>query len=228
MLDILVNFLIQQEDKKDFSADTLVLAGNSLPNLIIDTATFVKEKKIQTVLFCGGIGHGTQFLIHNCKKMLPEMVTKDFSQLSEAEIMLRIFEKTYGDTSQLTIIKEERSTNTGENARFSLAAFEEVPEKIWLVQDPLLKKRSLLTFQKNWPLPAENIALMPYPNFDKNWWPEDYFLSLVIGEIRRLHDDEAGYGPKGADYIPHVDIPEKVWQAYLATKDLLIADVRKN
>ncbi|MBV7390876.1 YdcF family protein [Enterococcus sp. ALS3] len=228
MLETLVNFLIQQEDEKNFSADTLVLAGNSLPNLISYTAKFVKEKKIKTVMFCGGIGHGTQFLIDNYKEMMPELHMENFSQLPEATIMLEIFKQTYGDISQLDIIKEEQSTNTGENARFSLAAFDNPPEKIWLVQDPLLKKRSLLTFQKNWPIPTKDIALMPYPTFDENWWPKEYYLSLVIGEIRRLHDDEQGYGPKGANYIPHVDIPDNVWQAYLAVKDLLIRDVRKN
>ena len=33
-------------------------------------------------------------------------------------------------------------------------------------------------------------------------------------EIQRLTDDENGYGPKGADFIAHVDIPEGVQAAY--------------
>ena len=32
------------------------------------------------------------------------------------------------------------------------------------------------------------------------------FISLVMGEIPRLRDDENGYGPKGKGFIPHVEI----------------------
>ena len=40
------------------------------------------------------------------------------------------------------------------------------------------------------------------------------YVSLLLGEIQRLTDDENGYGPKGADFIAHVDIPEGVQAAY--------------
>jgi hypothetical protein len=41
------------------------------------------------------------------------------------------------------------------------------------------------------------------------------FLALILGEIRRLRDDEYGYGPKGRDFLPHVEIPESVIESYL-------------
>ena len=44
----------------------------------------------------------------------------------------------------------------------------------------------------------------------KGLWPRERFYSLLMGEIRRLRDDESGYGPKGAGFIPHVDIPADV------------------
>lgn len=34
-----------------------------------------------------------------------------------------------------------------------------------------------------------------------------------MGEIPRLQDDENGYGPKGKNFIAHVDIPETVQEA---------------
>ena len=36
---------------------------------------------------------------------------------------------------------------------------------------------------------------------------------LVLGELSRLTDDEHGYGPRGAGFIVHVDIPAGVAEA---------------
>ena len=46
-------------------------------------------------------------------------------------------------------------------------------------------------------------------------WTMERFLALILGEIRRLRDDEDGYGPKGQGFLPHVDIPEPVIESYL-------------
>ncbi|RIG31652.1 hypothetical protein CUA56_25275, partial [Shigella boydii] len=39
------------------------------------------------------------------------------------------------------------------------------------------------------------------------------YLSLLTGELPRLHDDSDGYGPRGRDFIVHVDFPAEVIQA---------------
>jgi len=41
-------------------------------------------------------------------------------------------------------------------------------------------------------------------------WGLDRFTDLVVGELRRLRDDERGYGPRGAGFIGHVDLPTEV------------------
>lgn len=111
---------------------------------------------------------------------------------------------------KLTVILEKKSTNTGENARFSFELFNrETPENFWLVQDPLVQRRTQITFAKEWglnlsaiqPLFFEQpklIDFVAYPHFENpemdSWWSPNYFLSLVVGEIRRLNDDDEGYG----------------------------------
>lgn len=45
-------------------------------------------------------------------------------------------------------------------------------------------------------------------------WEIDRYISLLMGEIPRLSDDETGYGPKGKGFIAHVDIPEEVKKAF--------------
>ncbi len=38
-----------------------------------------------------------------------------------------------------------------------------------------------------------------------------------MGEVPRLRDDTEGYGPRGRDFIAHVDVPEDVDIAYQAS-----------
>lgn len=49
---------------------------------------------------------------------------------------------------------------------------------------------------------------------DGELWSMDRYISLVLGEIPRLRDDEEGYGPLGKGFITHVDIPEEVEVAW--------------
>lgn len=45
-------------------------------------------------------------------------------------------------------------------------------------------------------------------------WDMDRYVSLLMGEIPRLSDDENGYGLKGKDFIAHVEIPKEVRTAF--------------
>ena len=47
-------------------------------------------------------------------------------------------------------------------------------------------------------------------------WKMDRYIELLLGEIPRLSDNTEGYGPKGRDYIAHVDIPDEVQCAFEA------------
>ena len=239
---VLVDYLTTVPENPAFHSDTLVIAGNSLPELIVSAARFCEEEtEIQRVLFVGGIGHGTLPLIANCQKRFPKLFREEWTSSSEAKITEEIFSAYC--TRSLTLLLEDQSTNTGENARFSHDLFgENAPKTFWLVQDPLVQKRSHVTFAKEWGLPLSAIQPLffqqprlryfetrPYfqdPIMD-TWWEPDYFLSLVLGEIRRLHDDENGYGPKGTGFIPHVDVPKDILQSYQRCEKYLNRLTRK-
>ena len=45
-------------------------------------------------------------------------------------------------------------------------------------------------------------------------WEMERYISLLLGEISRLNDDENGYGPKGKNFIAHVDIPHSVANSF--------------
>lgn len=228
-LTLLVEYLTTISENPTFKSDTLILAGNSLPELVISAAKFCeKDLSIQQVIFVGGFGHGTHPLIANCQKRFPSLVSENWTQLSEATIMQQLF--IHFCRRDLNMILEEDSTNTGENARFSYQLVEnDPPQNFWLVQDPLVQKRTQITFSKEWHLPVSAIQPLCFEqpkliDFDSrphfvnpemdDWWTTDYFLSLVLGEVRRLQDNEQGYGPKGANFIPHIDVPEIVIASY--------------
>ncbi|RTE72917.1 hypothetical protein BHE90_012678 [Fusarium euwallaceae] len=52
-------------------------------------------------------------------------------------------------------------------------------------------------------------------------WSMDRFMSLLIGEIPRMRDDENGYGPNGKGSIVHIDIPQDVENAWKTLSELL-------
>ncbi|KAM0559533.1 hypothetical protein ACHAPJ_004565 [Fusarium lateritium] len=52
-------------------------------------------------------------------------------------------------------------------------------------------------------------------------WGMDRFMSLLVGEIPRMRDDENGYGPRGKGSIAHVDIPQNVEEAWKTLCELL-------
>ena len=45
-------------------------------------------------------------------------------------------------------------------------------------------------------------------------WDMERYVALLMGEIPRLTDNENGYGPKGKNFIAHVDIPKEVEFAF--------------
>jgi hypothetical protein len=64
---------------------------------------------------------------------------------------------------------------------------------------------------------TENDTLT-YSELIHGMWDIDRYINLLMGEIPRLRDDENGYGPKGKNFIAHVDIPEAVDEAFKQLK----------
>ena len=70
--------------------------------------------------------------------------------------------------------------------------------------------------------PAEPLTAPLGLSFEQEpWgmWDMERYVSLLMGEIPRLTDDPAGYGPHGAGYIAHVDIPKEVQMAFTLLKE---------
>lgn len=58
-------------------------------------------------------------------------------------------------------------------------------------------------------------------------WKIDRYITLLMGEVSRLSDDENGYGPRGKNFISHVDIPQEVKYAFEELKGIFSESVRE-
>ena len=116
--------------------------------------------------------------------------------------------------------------NCGENAEFSRAIVDR-GQRILLMQDPTMQRRTHASFERSFrDLPGtELISFAPVTPWIGPYyvaaaaggpaiWERERFVSLVLGEVRRLRDDQDGYGPRGRNFIDRVDLPPAVLDAY--------------
>lgn len=196
----------------------------------------------KTVVLVGGIGHSTQLIYDAVARH--ERYSQVFSEvdgLAEARV-LEVILHTFFDYAKITsqgcqILIEDKSANCGSNAvetiKLLRASRNPDPRACIIIQDPTMSLRTLASFRKLYlhqPLPP-TFSCCPIfvPRVvasgsewvydttkgpDSGLWTKDRFLSLIIGEIPRLRDDEHGYGPNGKDFIAHVDVPSAVESAW--------------
>lgn len=212
-------------------ADVLILVGNSVIHTAAETARAWHVGAARRVLVSGGIGHSTDDLREGVATD-PRFAGVAVERRKEADILGDLLAHIFGVDEQ-AILRERTSTNCGSNAKESRRVLLEhglEPETIVIIQDPVLQRRTMATFRRVW---QDNPAVrfVSYPSFIPlvdlregklafrrtnlpGLWKMDRFLSLVMGEIPRLRDDESGYGPRGRGFIAHVDIPDNVESAY--------------
>jgi uncharacterized SAM-binding protein YcdF (DUF218 family) len=113
-----------------------------------------------------------------------------------------------------------------------------LPARAILIQDPTMQRRTDASFRKAWhrtgtqfinfaPWVPELTAPVGKLHFEATSpdgiWTLPRFLSLVMGEIPRLRDDAHGYGPRGRDFIAHVEIPPAIETAFALLRAPLAA-----
>lgn len=124
--------------EQPYSSDCVVLAGNAvIPT--IDAACRIAKAQGVPLLISGGIGHSTPFLYAVIARH-PRYHTIRTSGRAEAAILADIANQFWHIPAE-KIWLEDRSTNCGENARFSCALIRQAKENIntaIVVQDPTM------------------------------------------------------------------------------------------
>ena len=217
-------------------ADVLVLLGNSVLGVSERAFTAMQEGAANHLLIAGGRGHSTHFLCESLSRH-PTYNSIATENRAEAELLAEMAVRFHGiDPGK--IVLETESSNCGENAQFTLRKLLEYNlGSILLVQDPTMQRRSCASFRKAWQDAGLRLSIGNWPTFVPRVrvesgaisfegsklcgiWPMERFVSLVLGEVPRLLDNERGYGPEGRGYIVHVDVPQEVLAAHerLASK----------
>ena len=204
-------------------ADVMVLFGGSI---LIGGDVFaeaIKNHVAKTYIIVGGAGHTTDSLRQKFKNIYPDF---DVSNLSEAEIFDEYIKRRYKLSADYL---ECKSTNCGNNITYLLDLIEENNihcQSMILSQDATMQRRMSAGLKKYRPdILAINYAAyqaylvddgskLNYQTEIFGMWDIERYITLLLGEIPRLTDDVNGYGPRGKDFIAHVDIPAEVQLAF--------------
>jgi uncharacterized SAM-binding protein YcdF (DUF218 family) len=224
-------------------ADLLILLGNSVLHTVASVAAGMKGGVADRLLIAGGEGHSTVYLRETIRAFWPyqDIAVDD---RSEAEILRDVLVRAHGLDEQSILIETE-STNCGANAECTHRLLEArglAPKHVILVQDPTMQRRTWASFRRAWgedspirffncptfvPQVQSEDGSLVFESPDRpGLWSMERFVSLVMGEIPRLRNDESGYGPRGHDYIVAVDIPPEIEAAYQRLLDVFEDYVR--
>ncbi|MFH6635261.1 ElyC/SanA/YdcF family protein [Streptococcus suis] len=207
---------LEQVDVLAFFGGSILAGGDQL-------AEAIRNKLAKTYVIVGGAGHTTDGLRQQVQDHFPQL---DPTGLTEAEIFQVYLKQKYGLSADLL---ETQSTNCGNNVTYLLDLLAEKGidfQSILLMQDAAMQRRMWATMKK---YAADKLLLnyasyqvtvreendqLQFDNAPFGMWDMDRYLSLLLGEIPRLRDDEEGYGPRGANYLAHIDIPQAVEESY--------------
>lgn len=178
-------------------ADAILVLGCSDISIVDVGVDVYKKGYANKIIFSGGLGKDTS-------KMWDEPEANKFSNIAIQK-----------GVPKEDIIIENKSTNTGENFRFTKKIIEENDLKIKkfiIVHKPYDEKRAYATF-KNWMPEYEaivtsmNISCQDYNTMAiemglPNW------IDLMVGDVQRMKV----FPKKG--WQVEVDVPDDVWDAY--------------
>lgn len=142
-------------------------------------------------------------------------ITKNLWSEPEAELFAAVARRM-GVPGE-SILVENRSTNTGENVRFTRRLLAERgldPASFILVQKPYMERRAYATFMNYWP-EKRAVVTSPQVSFDEylkgysnSALSEDDVISIMVGDLQRIR-----LYPERGFQIPQ-EIPDDVWAAY--------------
>lgn len=204
-------------------ADIMILFGGSIPEGCHVAGEAIKRNVVRDFMIVGGEGHTTESLRQKIKEACPKIET---AGKTEADVMYAYMKEKY---SIKDCLLEKKSSNCGNNVTYALDMLREqgiAHSSIIIIQDATMQRRMEAGFLKFSPdITIINFAAYQASAMVKNnqlvigsdifgMWDIERYVTLLMGEIPRLTDDTNGYGPKGADYIAHVEVPTEVTEAF--------------
>lgn len=196
--------------------DVLLLCGSGVLATLEVAARAFHDGVVDSILVSGGFGHSTPYLAEAVRSH-PSYADVETVGRPEAAVIAEALRRHH-DVPAEAVVTEEQATNCGENAELSLRLLATRPDvrSLLVVQDPTMQRRthaSLDHHQRLQRTDLEVASFAPFVPTDGGPWGHERFVSLLLGEVRRLRDDEHGYGPRGAGFLDHVEVPDDVLAA---------------
>ena len=153
-------------------ADLLLVLGSNDERVGVYAAELYRQGLAPKVLFSGGAGRFTEGL-----------------RGTEAERFAAAAEAA--GLPPEAILLETRSTNTGENVRFSREILQETglhPQSIIALQKPYMERRTLATLEAQWPgMPFQVSApQMAFGEYLTETLNEEIVISAMVGDYQRI------------------------------------------
>ncbi|MFA9464149.1 MAG: YdcF family protein [Velocimicrobium sp.] len=217
-------------------ADIMVLFGGSIICGSDILANAMQKGIAKKYIIVGGVGHTTETLRIKMHQQFPEVTT---AGLPEAKVFANYLKFKYKLEPDYL---ECSSTNCGNNITYLLDLLKEhhiVFRSIILCQDATMQLRMAASLRKYKPdITIVNYAAylvdvvvrdnkLIYNEVPWGMWDMERYIALLTGEISRLSDDADGYGPKGKNYLVHVEVPQDVRNAFESLKEKYGDIVRK-
>ncbi len=209
-------------------ADVAVLFGGAILAGADELAAGMRAGIARTYALVGGAGHTTPAFRASVRGLCPDVEFADGA--SEAEVFDAYLRTRHGLAADLL---ETASTNCGANVvnlRALLAERGVSCRSMVIVHDATMQRRMSAQIEKEMPGVRRVNYASPYPKvvarvgeageelaYDRDllgMWDMGHYLSLLMGEVARLTDDEHGYGPCGTGFIAHVEVPASVCVAW--------------
>lgn len=154
-------------------ADCIFTMGSNDLRVAERSAELYHQGYADLLIFSGGLGRFTQ---NNWKE-------SEADRFAKVAVGLGVPEHK--------ILRESRSTNSGENVLFTRKLIETeglLLNSFILVQKPYMEKRAYATFIKHWPekkavVTSPHISFEDYPNQDIN---QQSLINTMVGDFQRL------------------------------------------
>ena len=177
------------------SSDLLFVLGSHDLRVAEHAADLFHRKLATRVVLSGGVG---------VRKASPW-------EKSEAEMFAKVMRARGVPESALLL--ESRSTNTGENVRFTrelLAARSLVVQSVIAVQKPYMERRTYATIRQQWPDVTLRVSSPPltFAAYCDSTLPLRDIIEFMVGDLQRIME----YPRRG--FMIAQEVPEAVRRAY--------------